>query len=133
MVETAAGAWDSRHVTVRRGGVPGLVCFQPYTGSQYVQYLVFVLGRCLAGACTVLVAASLTALLLYLLPPAPQGPKPADRIQKGEAQNAAYDFEEKINFAVFPSLQVCVGVRLCVCLHGCVCMFNLQHAALLVV
>uniref|UniRef100_A0A2N9HPR5 Serine hydroxymethyltransferase-like domain-containing protein n=1 Tax=Fagus sylvatica TaxID=28930 RepID=A0A2N9HPR5_FAGSY len=31
-----------------------------------------------------------------------KGPKPA---KKGQPENAAYDFEDKINFAVFPSLQ----------------------------
>lgn len=35
-----------------------------------------------------------------------QGPKPADRLAKGEAEGAQYDYEERINFAVFPSLQV---------------------------
>lgn len=34
-----------------------------------------------------------------------QGPKPAARLLKGEAEGAQYDFEDKINFAVFPSLQ----------------------------
>ncbi|KXZ46754.1 hypothetical protein GPECTOR_41g719 [Gonium pectorale] len=34
-----------------------------------------------------------------------RGPKPADRLLKGEAEGAAYDFEDRINFAVFPSLQ----------------------------
>jgi len=34
-----------------------------------------------------------------------RGPKPAARITKGEPDNAQYDFEDKINFAVFPSLQ----------------------------
>jgi len=31
-----------------------------------------------------------------------KGPKPP---KKGQAENAVYDFEDKINFAVFPSLQ----------------------------
>jgi glycine hydroxymethyltransferase len=31
--------------------------------------------------------------------------KPADRLAKGEPENATYDFESKIDFAVFPSLQ----------------------------
>lgn len=35
-----------------------------------------------------------------------QGPKPAERLAKGEPEGTQYDFEEKINFAVFPSLQV---------------------------
>jgi hypothetical protein len=39
-------------------------------------------------------------------PPPPQGPKPADRLAKGEAPGTKYDYEEKIDFAVFPSLQV---------------------------
>lgn len=34
-----------------------------------------------------------------------RGPKPADRRQKGEPVDATYDYEDKINFAVFPSLQ----------------------------
>lgn len=34
-----------------------------------------------------------------------QGEKPADRLNKGEAEGTKYDFEEKINFSVFPSLQ----------------------------
>ena len=33
-----------------------------------------------------------------------QGPK-GERAVKGEAAEAAYDFEDRINFAVFPSLQ----------------------------
>lgn len=36
---------------------------------------------------------------------APQGPKPVSRLLKGEVEGAAYDFEDRINFAVFPSLQ----------------------------
>ena len=34
-----------------------------------------------------------------------QGPKPQDRLAKGEPQDAQYNFEEPINQAVFPSLQ----------------------------
>lgn len=34
-----------------------------------------------------------------------QGQKPTDRLKKGEAEGTKYDFEEKIDFAVFPSLQ----------------------------
>lgn len=34
-----------------------------------------------------------------------KGPKPADRLAKGEPQGTEYDFEQKIDFAVFPSLQ----------------------------
>ncbi len=34
-----------------------------------------------------------------------QGLKPADRLAKGEVEGAVYDYEDKINFAVFPSLQ----------------------------
>eukprot|EP00195_Chlamydomonas_chlamydogama_P007745 CAMPEP_0202889496 /NCGR_PEP_ID=MMETSP1392-20130828/47_1 /ASSEMBLY_ACC=CAM_ASM_000868 /TAXON_ID=225041 /ORGANISM="Chlamydomonas chlamydogama, Strain SAG 11-48b" /LENGTH=487 /DNA_ID=CAMNT_0049572835 /DNA_START=148 /DNA_END=1611 /DNA_ORIENTATION=+ len=34
-----------------------------------------------------------------------RGPKPADRLAKGEAPGSAYDYEDKINFSVFPSLQ----------------------------
>lgn len=34
-----------------------------------------------------------------------QGLKPADRLAKGEPETATYDFESKIDFAVFPSLQ----------------------------
>jgi len=35
-----------------------------------------------------------------------QGTKPADRVLKGEAEGVKYDYEDKINFSVFPSLQV---------------------------
>jgi glycine hydroxymethyltransferase len=34
-----------------------------------------------------------------------RGPKPADRLKKGEPEGSKYDFEDKIDFAVFPSLQ----------------------------
>jgi glycine hydroxymethyltransferase len=34
-----------------------------------------------------------------------QGAKPADRLAKGEPEGSEYDFESKIDFAVFPSLQ----------------------------
>lgn len=34
-----------------------------------------------------------------------RGPKPADRLAKGEAPGTKYDYEEKVDFAVFPSLQ----------------------------
>lgn len=34
-----------------------------------------------------------------------RGPKPADRLARGEEPGSVYDFEDKINFAVFPSLQ----------------------------
>lgn len=34
-----------------------------------------------------------------------RGVKPADRLARGEPADAAYDFEDRINFAVFPSLQ----------------------------
>eukprot|EP00887_Chlorella_sp_A99_P003909 scaffold11.g3909.t1 len=34
-----------------------------------------------------------------------RGPKPADRLQRGDPEGAEYEFEEAINFAVFPSLQ----------------------------
>ena len=33
-----------------------------------------------------------------------QGPKGSRRV-KGEAEGAAYDFEDRVNFAVFPALQ----------------------------
>lgn len=35
-----------------------------------------------------------------------QGPKPADRLAKGEPEGTEYDYESKVDFAVFPSLQV---------------------------
>ena len=35
----------------------------------------------------------------------PQGTKPAEALKKGESAEAQYDYEDKINFAVFPSLQ----------------------------
>lgn len=34
-----------------------------------------------------------------------QGPKPASRLLPGEAPGTLYDFEDRINMAVFPSLQ----------------------------
>ena len=34
-----------------------------------------------------------------------QGEKPSDRLKKGEPEGTKYDFEEKIDFSVFPSLQ----------------------------
>ncbi|GLI61008.1 hypothetical protein VaNZ11_003270 [Volvox africanus] len=34
-----------------------------------------------------------------------RGPKPVARLLKGEPEGTAYDFEDRINFAVFPSLQ----------------------------
>ena len=34
-----------------------------------------------------------------------QGAKPADRLKKGEPEGTKYDFEDKIDFSVFPSLQ----------------------------
>uniref|UniRef100_A0A6U2D457 glycine hydroxymethyltransferase n=1 Tax=Chlamydomonas euryale TaxID=1486919 RepID=A0A6U2D457_9CHLO len=34
-----------------------------------------------------------------------RGPKPAARLSKGEAEGAVYDYEDRINFSVFPSLQ----------------------------
>eukprot|EP00967_Tisochrysis_lutea_P157512 scaffold319910_cov21-Tisochrysis_lutea.AAC.1 len=38
----------------------------------------------------------------------PQGPKPADRLLKGEPEGTCYDYEDRINFAVFPALQVSI-------------------------
>lgn len=35
-----------------------------------------------------------------------QGVKPVDRLAKGEPEGTQYDYEDRINFAVFPSLQV---------------------------
>lgn len=46
------------------------------------------------------------------MPTGVQGPKAADRLQKGEAAGTQYDHEDKINFAVFPSLQVCARFTL---------------------
>ncbi len=34
-----------------------------------------------------------------------QGAKPGNRLAKGEREGITYDFEDKINFAVFPALQ----------------------------
>ncbi|KAF6252491.1 serine hydroxymethyltransferase 2 [Scenedesmus sp. NREL 46B-D3] len=34
-----------------------------------------------------------------------KGPKPADRLAKGEPEGSEYEYESKIDFAVFPSLQ----------------------------
>lgn len=34
-----------------------------------------------------------------------QGPKPADRLAKGEPEGSEYNYESKIDFSVFPSLQ----------------------------
>jgi glycine/serine hydroxymethyltransferase len=52
-----------------------------------------------------------------------KGPKSADRLKKGEAAGAQYDFESAIDFAVFPSLQggphnhqiaaLCVALKHC--------------------
>lgn len=52
-----------------------------------------------------------------------KGAKPADRRKRGEAEGAKYEFEEAIDFAVFPSLQggphnhqiaaLCVALRHC--------------------
>ena len=42
---------------------------------------------------------------LAVRPLCAQGPKPAARLAKGEAEGSAYDFEARIDFAVFPSLQ----------------------------
>ena len=36
---------------------------------------------------------------------AAQGTKPSEALKKGEPTDAQYDYEDKINFAVFPSLQ----------------------------
>jgi hypothetical protein len=48
----------------------------------------------------------LQLLLLLLLLLLLQGPKPAERLAKGEPEGSEYDYEAKIDFAVFPSLQV---------------------------
>lgn len=40
-----------------------------------------------------------------------KGPKPTDRLAKGEPEGTLYDFPEKIDFAVFPSLQVPLAQR----------------------
>ena len=52
-----------------------------------------------------------------------KGPKPAERLRKGEAEGAQYAFEDAIDFAVFPSLQggphnhqiaaLCVALKHC--------------------
>jgi hypothetical protein len=42
-----------------------------------------------------------------------QGPKPAERLAKGEPEGSEYDYESKIDFAVFPSLQVRLLLPLC--------------------
>ena len=34
-----------------------------------------------------------------------QGVKPSEALKKGEPADSKYDYEDKINFAVFPSLQ----------------------------
>jgi len=34
-----------------------------------------------------------------------QGAKPADSLKKGEPEGTSYDYEDRINTAVFPSLQ----------------------------
>jgi hypothetical protein len=36
-----------------------------------------------------------------------QGPKEEARLAKGEPAGTEYDYEAKIDFSVFPSLQVC--------------------------
>ena len=35
-----------------------------------------------------------------------QGPKPKGYLRRGEKEGVEFDYEDKINFAVFPSLQV---------------------------
>jgi glycine hydroxymethyltransferase len=42
---------------------------------------------------------------MWFITPVMQGAKPADRLAKGEPEGSEYDFESKIDFAVFPSLQ----------------------------
>lgn len=52
-----------------------------------------------------------------------KGPKPAERRKRGEGEDAKYDFEDAIDFAVFPSLQggphnhqiaaLCVALKHC--------------------
>jgi glycine/serine hydroxymethyltransferase len=52
-----------------------------------------------------------------------KGEKPEDRLKRGEQKGAKYDFEEDIDFAVFPSLQggphnhqiaaLCVALKHC--------------------
>jgi glycine/serine hydroxymethyltransferase len=39
-------------------------------------------------------------------PVTPQGPKPKGYLRRGEKEGVEFDYEDKINFAVFPSLQV---------------------------
>lgn len=34
-----------------------------------------------------------------------QGPKPAERLAKGEPEGTEYDYESRVDFSVFPSLQ----------------------------
>ena len=41
--------------------------------------------------------------------PMVQGEKPAEALAKGEPQGSTYDYEDRINMAVFPSLQVCAS------------------------
>ena len=41
---------------------------------------------------------------IYLLQT--QGPKPKGYLRRGEKEGVEFDYEDKINFAVFPSLQV---------------------------
>ncbi len=35
-----------------------------------------------------------------------QGPKTKEYLRRGEKEGTEFDYEDKINFAVFPSLQV---------------------------
>lgn len=48
----------------------------------------------------------------------PQGPKPKDYLKRGEKEGVEFDYEDKINFAVFPSLQV-PSLPLQLCLVVC--------------
>lgn len=57
-------------------------------------------------ACVISVASLLSPCLW-------QGPKPKEYLRRGEKEGTEFDYEDKINFAVFPSLQV--QSHLCCC------------------
>ena len=88
--------WSGRREEVEGGG-GDMLCWAvgvPATAHQ----LRTSCHRCAPGAhCN---AAELCAAVPPLPPRPLQGPKPADRLQRGEAPGTEYDFEERINFAV---------------------------------
>jgi hypothetical protein len=60
-----------------------------------------------------------------------QGPKPAERLAKGEPEGSEYDYESKIDFAVFPSLQVRFLLLVVCVVHACTGALALQQLVFL--